>query len=174
MLNFKKAGSFGASFALTLVGIVSLTESALALHWRETSNGDRGSDPVRAGVRNDESYYVCAALTPNGGYQAGHLGRYQRICYVAWGRDYLARREYLVLQGSDDVMWVDRNVADQYESVTQDLEIEDGSQTLICRADGLPGKVVQGSRDDGLDGLCYTSWENYNISHSDFEVLVYR
>ncbi|NJL41644.1 MAG: DUF3421 domain-containing protein [Leptolyngbyaceae cyanobacterium SM1_4_3] len=167
MLSFRKVSPFSALLVLTFVSTVFGAEEALAIEWPRFSNGARGSDPIEAGYVENDTYYVCAGRTPNG-YQAGHLGEEQSICYVAWEDSYIRFSRYLVPQGSDEVEWVDRNEADSNQLVR--LDPEDGVDTLICRApNGLPGKVVHG----GLrNGICYTSWENYNTTHSNFDVLV--
>jgi hypothetical protein len=154
---------------LSLIGSAFLAQSASAYEWIQAGNGGRGKDPVQAGYVENDTYFVCAGRTPNG-FQAGHLGGSQSTCYVAWGNKHIGFNSYYVLQGTQDVQWIDRNIADPNKVIK--LDPENGIPTLICKApNGLPGKVVGG----GLtNGVCYTSWGNSNSSHTNFKVLVRR
>jgi hypothetical protein len=150
---------------LLLTSSVISAERVLAEQWIQASNGGRGSDPILAGERSYSNYYVCAGKTPNG-LQAGHLAQRQLICYVAWGNKYIEFTSYYVLQGSKNLRWIDRNMADPNRVIN--LDPEGGIPTLICRHNNLPGKVVGG---DLRNGICYTSWGNGNSSYSEFDVL---
>lgn len=163
----KKVISKSIPALLLLISSVFSASSAFAYDWIPAGNGGRGSDPIRANYVQNDTYYVCAGKTQNG-FQAGHLGENQSKCYVSWGSSSVGFTSYYVIQGSQDVQWVDRNVADSRKAIS--LDPENGYRTLICRApNGLPGKVIQG----GLrSGVCITAWGNSNFTNSNFEVLV--
>ncbi|OUC15140.1 MAG: hypothetical protein B0A82_08295 [Alkalinema sp. CACIAM 70d] len=167
MLSSRNVRFLTTTMVMTIVVTVFSARIASAVEWLRFSNGARGNDPIWSNFVINDNYYICAGRTPNG-YQAGHLGENQSVCYVAWGQGHLAFSSYFVLQGSQEVAWVDRNIADPRQVIT--LDPEDGIPTLICKSrNGLPGKVVHG----GLrNGICYTSWNDYNIRHTNFDVLV--
>jgi hypothetical protein len=154
------------SILLLSISLSFLAKNAIAEQWILAGNGGRGSDPIVGGYRDYNHFYVCAGRTPNG-FQSGHLAERQSKCYVAWGNKYIGFSSYYVLQGSKELRWINRNMADPNQVIK--LDPEDGIPTLICRgSNGLPGKVVHG---DLRNGVCYTSWGNNNTHFFDFEVL---
>jgi hypothetical protein len=77
----------------SLISSVLFTNKAFAWDWIFAQNGERGSRSVGGSYVENDNYFVCAGRTPNG-FQAGHLGLRQSICYVAWGESYIRFSSY--------------------------------------------------------------------------------